>query len=416
MAERADQLDFLETITAAHLVIIPDPSTGKLYRSTVGQFYNQIIAPYLTTKADLVGGIVPSYQLPSYVDEILEYPTIADLPSTGATGKIYVITTGDDANKIFRWSGSLYVQVGGSGDGSDVAAETSARIAADNGLQSQIDNEVSARESADASESSTRASADTALQNNINAEATSRANADTTLQTNINAEANARSNADSTLQNNINSEATARANADASLQAQIDLKLNIADYNDRYKGKFTTLSALQSAHPTANAGDYAQVDAGAGHDVINYNWDVEDGWVQGSSMGTPLSSTDDLPEGSTNLYFTTARAQASLAGTANRITLTGGTLDIAATYIGQSSITTLGTIIAGIWNGTTIGSNYGGTGFNSYAKGDIIFASATNVLSKLSSGTDGEVLTLDSGVPTWSALPSSLPSQTGNNG
>lgn len=57
----------------------------------------------------------------------------------------------------------------------------------------------------------------------------------------------------------------------------------------------------------------------------------------------------------------------SVSGTANRITSTGGTtpvIDIAATYVGQSSITTLGTIISGVWNGTLIGSAYGGTGVN----------------------------------------------------
>ncbi|HVZ96420.1 MAG TPA: hypothetical protein VG847_06070 [Chitinophagaceae bacterium] len=416
MAERADQLDYISTITNDRLIILPDATTGKLYRSTVGAFYNQVVAPDMALKADLVNGIVPSYQLPSYVDEILEYPTVASLPAIGQTGKIYVITTGDDANKIFRWSGSLYVQVGGSGDGSDIAAEIAARIAADNSLQNQIDNEIAARSSADTNEASVRAAADITLQNNINGETVLRANADTTLQNNINSEVNTRANADATLQTNINAEAIARANADANLQAQIDLKLNISDYNDRYKGKYTTLSALQSAHPTSNAGDYAQVDAGAGHDVVNYNWDVEDGWVPGSSMSSPLASTDDLPEGSTNLYFTTARVLATLSGTLNRISFTSGVIDIASTYIGQSSISTLGTIVTGTWNGSTIGSGYGGTGFTGYSKGDIIFASAINTLSKLSAGTDGYVLTLAAGVPTWSAIASDLPTQTGNNG
>lgn len=55
----------------------------------------------------------------------------------------------------------------------------------------------------------------------------------------------------------------------------------------------------------------------------------------------------------------------SVSGTANRITVTGTTaavVDIAATYVGQSSITTLGTITTGVWNGTAIGVNYGGMG------------------------------------------------------
>lgn len=58
---------------------------------------------------------------------------------------------------------------------------------------------------------------------------------------------------------------------------------------------------------------------------------------------------------------------ASVTGTLNRITSTGGinpVIDISASYVGQSSITTLGTIATGVWQGTLIGSTYGGTGVN----------------------------------------------------
>ena len=56
-------------------------------------------------------------------------------------------------------------------------------------------------------------------------------------------------------------------------------------------------------------------------------------------------------------------------------------VDIASTYVGQTSITTLGTIATGTWQGTAIGLDYGGTGFSTYATGDLIYASATNTLS-----------------------------------
>jgi len=68
----------------------------------------------LSEKADLVGGKVPSSQLPSYVDDVIECPTVADLPSIGEQGKIYVITSGIDINKTFRYTGSVYVQIGGA--------------------------------------------------------------------------------------------------------------------------------------------------------------------------------------------------------------------------------------------------------------------------------------------------------------
>ena len=96
----------------------------------------------------------------------------------------------------------------------------------------------------------------------------------------------------------------------------------------------------------------------------------------------------------------------SVSGTLNRITSTGGqnpVIDIAATYVGQTSITTLGTITSGTWNATTIGPTFGGTGQSTYATGDILYASAANTLSKLAASTNGFVLTLAAGVPSWAA-------------
>lgn len=53
-------------------------------------------------------GLVPSSQLPSYVDDVLEYTNKSSFPSTGETGKIYV----DKAtNLTYRWSGTAYVEI-----------------------------------------------------------------------------------------------------------------------------------------------------------------------------------------------------------------------------------------------------------------------------------------------------------------
>ena len=82
-----------------------------------------------------------------------------------------------------------------------------------------------------------------------------------------------------------------------------------------------------------------------------------------------------------------------------------------------SSISSSGAITApSITLSSALATTSGGTGLTSYATGDILYASATNTLSKLTAGTDGYLLTLSSGVPTWAAAPISLPSQTGNNG
>lgn len=57
------------------------------------------------------GGLVPSSQLPSYVDDVIEAANYAALPGTGTSGKIYVTL---DDGKTYRWSGSAYVEISAS--------------------------------------------------------------------------------------------------------------------------------------------------------------------------------------------------------------------------------------------------------------------------------------------------------------
>jgi hypothetical protein len=56
-------------------------------------------------------GHVPAAQLPSYVDDVLEYANFASFPGTGETGKIYLAL---DTNIIYRWSGSAYAEISSS--------------------------------------------------------------------------------------------------------------------------------------------------------------------------------------------------------------------------------------------------------------------------------------------------------------
>jgi hypothetical protein len=53
-------------------------------------------------------GKVPAAQLPSYVDDVIEAASFADLPTVGETGKAYVTL---DNNKVYRWTGSVYVEI-----------------------------------------------------------------------------------------------------------------------------------------------------------------------------------------------------------------------------------------------------------------------------------------------------------------
>ena len=56
-------------------------------------------------------GKIPSSQLPSYVDDVLEFGTFDSFPETGEDGKIYVTK---DTNLTYRWSGSQYVEISAS--------------------------------------------------------------------------------------------------------------------------------------------------------------------------------------------------------------------------------------------------------------------------------------------------------------
>lgn len=53
-------------------------------------------------------GKVPSSQLPSYVDDVLEYDNLAAFPATGEEGKIYLAK---DTNKSYRWGGTEYTEI-----------------------------------------------------------------------------------------------------------------------------------------------------------------------------------------------------------------------------------------------------------------------------------------------------------------
>lgn len=53
-------------------------------------------------------GIIPSAQLPSYVDDVIEVDTFSNLPGTGESGKIYIVR---DTNLTYRWSGTDYVEI-----------------------------------------------------------------------------------------------------------------------------------------------------------------------------------------------------------------------------------------------------------------------------------------------------------------
>ena len=90
----------------------------------------------LDLKADLVAGKVPSSQLPSYVDDVIEVANYAALPTTGETGKIYITI---DNNHIFRWTGSTYVEIT---DNTAVWGAITGTLSSQSDLQSALNAKV----------------------------------------------------------------------------------------------------------------------------------------------------------------------------------------------------------------------------------------------------------------------------------
>jgi hypothetical protein len=82
-------------------------------------------------------------------------------------------------------------------------------------------------------------------------------------------------------------------------------------------------------------------------------------------------------------------------GTADRITVNADSIDIASTYAGQSSITTVGTITSGTWNGTDIAVADGGTGASTAA------GAKTNLGFMTRFAASNDTLVPSSGIVTW---------------
>lgn len=152
---------------------------------------------------------------------------------------------------------------------------------------------------------------------------------------------------------------------------------------------------------TSDANDNAEVTPGMFTFVEQGNTWADSGWI--------LTTDGTVNIGSTNLTFVQfSSAGQSIAGngltktgntidvvgTADRITANADSVDIASTYVGQTSITTLGTITTGTWNGVDIAIADGGTSSSTAAGARTNladttagFTTSTPVLARVASQT-----------------------------
>ena len=141
------------------------------------------------------------------------------------------------------------------------------------------------------------------------------------------------------------------------------------------------------------------------------NWS-DSGWV--------LTTDGTISLGSTNLTFvqfssagqsiagnglTKSGNTIDVVGTADRIVANADSVDIASTYVGQTSITTLGTVTTGTWDATTVAVTAGGTGNESFTDNGILYGDGSNALDVTAAGTQYQVLQAgSSGVPEFNAV------------
>lgn len=159
----------------------------------------------------------------------------------------------------------------------------------------------------------------------------------------------------------------------------------------------------------SDANSSAEVTAGMFTFVAEGDTNADSGWV--------LTTNDSITLGSTSLSFAQFSGAGQITagdglskdgntinvgGTTNRISVGTDSIDIANTYVGQTSITTLGTVATGSWEATDVGVAHGGTGAStaSDARTNLAgttagFTTSTPVLARIASQTIGNGLDLN---------------------
>ena len=265
--------------------------------------------------APIVIGKIPTQFLPSYIDEIIEgtyinattFNDTAGTPVVGGAAKIYQDTsTGNTTSGLqYRWSGSQFTEIQKSAGTSDTVVEGVNNLYFTN---SRVLNTLITGLNLANTDSIT--AADTVLS------ALGKLQAQLVFNYNSSEDKLPKGTYVGTADDILIYIDQQITNLDSAKVDKVIGKslvddteiMRLADLQNNFKGKFTTTTQFPlSGVP----GNYVQLDEGAAFPLKNYNWDVEDGWVAGSTAGTGATNTDELIEGSSNLYFTAARALAA---------------------------------------------------------------------------------------------------------
>ena len=184
--------------------------------------------------------------------------------------------------------------------------------------------------------------------------------------------------------------------------------------NDRVLVKNQSVAAQNGFYKVTTTGSGSAVfvltrtpDADAASELTSGAFTFTEEGTSNADNGYVLSTNGSITLGTTSINFEQFSGAGQISagngltktgntidavGTANKISVSADAITIASTYVGQTSITTLGTIATGTWNGSVIGEVYGGTGQSSYTTGDILFASGSNTLAKLALSSNGKIL------------------------
>ena len=296
-------------------------------------------------------GRVPAAQLPSYVDDVLEYTTVSAFPAQGEAGKIYVAT---QTNLTYRWSGTGYVEISPSlalGGTSSTAFPGDRGVTLETKVSNILDGGLKVAKAT---------SADTAL------EANHATTADTATQATNADYANAATNASYAVHAQEADEATSADTASALLRPDNgkvealwkDVEETIVEL---YAGEGKTVYVAEAGHATsadtatratqdgngANiAQSYLRTMGDASNTTANFNPDDESSALEPVSGGTLWSTFGrivrrlrDLVSGAIPV------AKATSADTATRATQDGDGNKISETYLKRIGGVMTGTLV-----------------------------------------------------------------------